>query len=79
MYRCPQLTPMILTLKVNYNRASDLAKPDYLLVQPSVPVGRFLSSSIRVRRMKPARLLSGTANDPRPWALPRSPSAPVPG
>jgi transglutaminase-like putative cysteine protease len=38
VYRCPQPTPMILTLNIHYSRASDLAKPDYMLVQPSVPV-----------------------------------------
>jgi transglutaminase-like putative cysteine protease len=38
VYRCPQPTPMILTLNIHYSRASDLAKPDYMMVQPSVPI-----------------------------------------
>jgi transglutaminase-like putative cysteine protease len=29
---------MILTLNIHYSRASDLAKPDYMMVQPSVPI-----------------------------------------
>jgi transglutaminase-like putative cysteine protease len=38
VYSCPQPTPMILTLSIHYSRASDLVKPDYLIVQPTVPV-----------------------------------------
>jgi transglutaminase-like putative cysteine protease len=38
VYRCPQPTPMILTLSVHYSRVSDLVKPDYMVVQPSVPI-----------------------------------------
>ena len=38
VYRCPQPTPMILTLTIHHSRASDLVKPDQLIVQPSVPV-----------------------------------------
>jgi transglutaminase-like putative cysteine protease len=41
VYLCPQPTPMILALSVHYSRASDLAKPDYLMVQPSVPVSAY--------------------------------------
>jgi transglutaminase-like putative cysteine protease len=41
VYRCPQPTPMILTLNIHYSRASDLAKPDYLLLTPSVPVSAY--------------------------------------
>ena len=40
-YRCPQPTPMILTLSIHYSHASDLAKPDYLIFQPSVPVSAY--------------------------------------
>lgn len=36
-YRVPQYTPMILTLNVHYSRASDLAEPDRMLFNPSVP------------------------------------------
>jgi transglutaminase-like putative cysteine protease len=41
VYDCPQPTPMILTLNVHYSRAADLTKPDYLIVQPSVPVNTY--------------------------------------
>jgi transglutaminase-like putative cysteine protease len=41
VYRCPQPTPMIVTLSVHYSRASDLAKPDHLIVRPSVPVSAY--------------------------------------
>ena len=41
VYRCPQPTPMILTLSIHYSRASDLAKPDYMFLQPSVPVSAY--------------------------------------
>jgi len=38
IYQCPQPTPMILTLQVHYSRVSDLVQPDYLMVEPAVPV-----------------------------------------
>jgi transglutaminase-like putative cysteine protease len=38
VYRCPQPTPMLVTLSIHYGRASDLIKPDLLLLNPSVPV-----------------------------------------
>jgi transglutaminase-like putative cysteine protease len=37
-YQCPQPTPMILVLSIHYSRASDLARPDYLVTNPSVPI-----------------------------------------
>jgi len=37
-YDCPQPTPMILALSIHYSRASDIVKPDHLIVQPSVPI-----------------------------------------
>jgi hypothetical protein len=38
IYQCPQPTPMIVTLSIHYSRASDLIKPDHLLLSPSVPL-----------------------------------------
>jgi transglutaminase-like putative cysteine protease len=38
IYQCPQPTPMILMLNVHYSRASDLAIPDSLVLNPPVPV-----------------------------------------
>lgn len=35
VYRCPQSTPMILTLHVHYTRVSDLVRPDQLRTNPS--------------------------------------------
>ena len=41
VYRCPQPTPMILTLSVHYSRVSDLLRPDHLVTSPSVPVSAY--------------------------------------
>src|SRR3954464_2968724 len=38
VYECPQPTPMIVTLSVHYSRASDIVKPDHLILSPSIPV-----------------------------------------
>ena len=35
---CPQSTPMLLSLNIHYSRASDLVKPDLLVISPSVPM-----------------------------------------
>ena len=43
-YLCPQPTPMILTLNVHYSRASDVVRPDHLVVTPSVPVTAYRDS-----------------------------------
>jgi transglutaminase-like putative cysteine protease len=43
-YRCPQPTPMIVTLSVHYGRASDLIKPDHLMLSPSVPITAYRDS-----------------------------------
>jgi transglutaminase-like putative cysteine protease len=37
-YNSPQPTPMILALNVHYSRASDLAIPDYVVLNPPVPI-----------------------------------------
>lgn len=38
IYECPQPTPMVVNLHIHYSRASDIVKPDQLLLSPSVPV-----------------------------------------
>ena len=40
-YECPHPTPMILALNIHYSRASDLARPDYLLTNPPVPISGY--------------------------------------
>src|SRR5687767_8436342 len=37
-YSFPQPTPMVLTLCVHYSRAQDLAKPDQMTTDPSIPI-----------------------------------------
>jgi transglutaminase-like putative cysteine protease len=41
IYNCPQPTPMILTLSVNYTRVSDLIIPDYLITDPPIPLATY--------------------------------------
>ncbi|MDB4974619.1 MAG: transglutaminase family protein [Myxococcaceae bacterium] len=43
-YQCPRPTPMVLTLNVHYSRASDLVRPDHLIVTPSIPVTSYRDS-----------------------------------
>ena len=38
LFRCPQATPMILTLHAHYTRSSDLVRRDDLLTDPWVPL-----------------------------------------
>lgn len=38
VYRCPQATPMILTLNVHYTRVSDLVVPDHVVTDPATPI-----------------------------------------
>jgi transglutaminase-like putative cysteine protease len=38
VYQCPQPTPMVITLNIHYSRASDLVRPDHMVLSPSVPV-----------------------------------------
>ena len=44
VFRCPQPTPMIVTLSVHYSRVSDLIKADHLVLAPSVPVTAYRDS-----------------------------------
>src|SRR5881394_781521 len=37
-YSFPQPTPMIVTLHVHYTRASDVVRPDHMIVSPSLPM-----------------------------------------
>jgi transglutaminase-like putative cysteine protease len=41
IYRCTQPTPMILALSVHYTRASDIVRPDNLMIQPSIPIQQY--------------------------------------
>lgn len=41
VYRCAQVTPMILTLNVHYSRVSDLLRPDRLRCAPAVPMSLY--------------------------------------
>lgn len=38
IYECPQPTPMVLMVSIHHTRASDLAVPDRLIANPSVPI-----------------------------------------
>ncbi len=44
VYQCPQPTAMIVTLSVHYSRASDLIRPDYLVLSPSSPIKAYRDS-----------------------------------
>ncbi|WP_199091226.1 transglutaminase family protein [Bosea sp. ASV33] len=40
-YDFPQPTPVILMLNVHFSRVSDLAEPDHIRIQPSVPLSAY--------------------------------------
>ena len=44
VYSCPQPTPMIVTLSIHYTRTSDLLKPDFLILTPSIPIAAYRDS-----------------------------------
>ncbi|SON57551.1 putative protein involved in cytokinesis, contains TGc (transglutaminase/protease-like) domain [Hartmannibacter diazotrophicus] len=44
VFDCPQPTPMLLVLNVHYSRASDMAVPDYVTTDPSVPITAYRDS-----------------------------------
>ncbi|HEY4211344.1 MAG TPA: transglutaminase family protein [Steroidobacteraceae bacterium] len=44
IYRCAQVTPMILNLNVHYSRVSDLVRPDTLCTDPAVPMSMYRDS-----------------------------------
>ena len=41
LYEFPQPTPVILTLNIHFSRASDLIRPDYLIMTPSIPLSSY--------------------------------------
>jgi transglutaminase-like putative cysteine protease len=41
IYDCPQPTPMALMLNVHYSRAADLAMPDRVTTNPSIPIASY--------------------------------------
>ncbi len=43
-FSLPAPTPMILLLNVHYSRASDLERPDLLVVDPAIPIEAFRDS-----------------------------------
>jgi transglutaminase-like putative cysteine protease len=63
-YRCPQPTPMILTLSIHHSRVSDLEAPDHLHITPSVATAAYRDSfgNWCTRLVAPAGLLSLTAS-----------------
>ena len=40
-YEFPQPTPIIATLNIHFTRVSDLATPDHVVVDPSVPISGY--------------------------------------
>ncbi len=38
VYQFPQPTPAVLVLNIHYSRASDVVRPDFVVVSPSVPI-----------------------------------------
>ena len=40
-YCFPQPTPMIVTLNIHYSRASDVVRPDHMIITPSVPTSAY--------------------------------------
>ncbi|KRE16817.1 transglutaminase [Bosea sp. Root381] len=43
-YDFPQATPLILMLNVHFSRFSDLETPDYMRIEPSVPINAYRDS-----------------------------------
>jgi hypothetical protein len=44
VYECRTTDTMIVTLHVHYRRASDMVRPDHLLLSPSGPVAGYRDS-----------------------------------
>lgn len=44
VYRCPQPTPMVVTLNVHYSRSADIVSSDHMQLVPSVPVTAYRDS-----------------------------------
>jgi len=43
-YEFPQSTPLILMLNIHFTRVSDLATPDHMVINPSVPISGYRDS-----------------------------------
>jgi transglutaminase-like putative cysteine protease len=41
VYKCPQPTPMILTLNVHFTRVADLVAPDHIITIPPTPISGY--------------------------------------
>jgi transglutaminase-like putative cysteine protease len=41
LYDFQQPTPVLLVLSVHYSRVSDIARPDHIVITPSVPIGSY--------------------------------------
>jgi transglutaminase-like putative cysteine protease len=80
IYDCPQPTPMILTLNVHYTRAQDIVVPDFLAIEPYVPLSDYRDSfgNWCTRLVAPAGRIriassgvvrdSGEPDEVAPWA-----------
>ena len=63
-FECPRPTPMLLMLNIHYTRASDLAVPDRITTEPSVPITPYRDSfgNLASRIVAPAGLTKITSN-----------------
>jgi len=63
-YEFPQPTPLILMLNVHFSRVSDLAVPDHILLNPSVPLSGYRDGfgNWCTRLLAPAGLFSITSD-----------------
>lgn len=77
-YVFPQLTPVILMLNIHFTRVSDLALPDHVIINPSVPISgyrdgfgnwcsRIVAAPGRVRIATDAIVNDGGLPDPVVW------------
>ena len=45
-YHFPQPTPVILMLNIHFTRVSDLAAPDHIIINPSVPISGYATGLV---------------------------------
>ena len=85
LFRCPQPTPMILTLHAHYTRSSDLVRRDDMLTDPCVPLTlyrdgfgnwctRLVAPAGQIRVTTDALIRDTGARDP---VVPDAPQLPV--
>ena len=85
LFRCPQPTPMILTLHAHYTRSSDLVRRDDMLTDPCVPLTlyrdgfgnwctRLVAPAGQIRVTTDALIRDSGARDP---VVPDAPQLPV--